>query len=50
MMENEEENLDYDVYEEDEEYTHANHRSYNYDDDDYVYDDESDDDEFYEMD
>ncbi|MFY0746223.1 highly acidic protein [Campylobacter sp. LH-2024] len=47
-MENEEENLDYDTYE--EEYTHANHRSYNYDDDDYSYDDESDEDEFYEMD
>ena len=49
MTYEDDENLDYDDYENDDEYA-QNHYHNNYDDDDYEYDDEGNDDEFYEMD
>ncbi|ELU7404175.1 highly acidic protein [Campylobacter jejuni] len=48
MAYEDEEDLNYDDYEnEDEEYPQNHHK--NYDDDDYEYDDDSNDDDFYEM-
>ncbi|TKX29141.1 highly acidic protein [Campylobacter estrildidarum] len=44
------EDIDYDAYEDEEYGQKDHHRSYNYDDDDYDYDDDSNDDDFYEMD
>lgn len=47
MAYEDEEDLNYDDYE-DEEYPQNHRKNYNYDDDDYEYDDDSNDD-FYEM-
>ncbi|ELK4438787.1 highly acidic protein [Campylobacter coli] len=45
------EDLEFDDYEgEEDEYAHNHHKSYNYYDDDYDFDDEVNDDDFYEMD
>ncbi|KAG5256773.1 highly acidic protein [Campylobacter jejuni] len=58
MAYEDEEDLNYDDYEnEDEEYPQNHHKNYNYDDDDYEYNDDdyeynddNNDDDFYEMD
>lgn len=50
MAYEDEEDLNYDDYEnEDEEYPQNHRKNYNYDEYDYEYDDDSNDDDFYEM-